>query len=88
MKKAFVDILIGAVTITAAVYLLNKFFMDSAIQDGTADSSKTTDQQSVVAIVDECTFPQEMRLDMIPDEVSNWGTLTKQSYLNHNPDDQ
>lgn len=87
MKKAFVDILIGAVTITAAVYLLNKFFTESAAQ-ATAAKDNTTDDAPKLAIVEECIFPPEMNVTMDPHEVNNWGTLTKQSYLNHEPDDQ
>lgn len=81
MKSPAIDILIGAVTITAAIFLLNKYF--------TANKTQPTVEKELIMgtaqVEDQCMFPNEMLTEYENPQVDNWAQLSDRHFMsNHN----
>jgi hypothetical protein len=91
MKSPIAGILVGAATVTAAIYLLNKYFKETAKQKQEA-SLQITQAECPDLEEDPCTFPEAMLVDHPNNQVDNWGQLSDRHFIsNHNfnsvPDD-
>lgn len=93
MKSPLASILIGAATLTAAMYLLNKYFRESAAQNAKpAADLVMTDADCPDLPEDPCLFPNAMLVETPGNEVDNWGRISERVFIsNHNfnsiPDD-
>lgn len=84
MRSPIINIIIGAATLAAAVYLIEKYFTatkeptDAALKDMAQD-----DRGDVVTDDQQCIFPEQMITETPYNEVSNWGNLSGRRFLSY-----